>query len=69
MTGRPGSLARLNEMHTTEPQMIEQIGVTPATITFIIEAFAKDKLIIWVYYPDDGEIALARRRCFNRLQG
>ena len=45
--GKPEFLTRLNEMHSVEPQMQEQTGITPEITDYITRAFAESKLSIW----------------------
>jgi hypothetical protein len=42
--GKPEFLTRLNEMHSVEPQMREQTGITPEMTDYITRAFAESKL-------------------------
>jgi DNA-binding transcriptional MerR regulator len=65
--GRPEFLARLNEMHTAEPKMREQSGITPQMIDFITHAFAESKLAIWARYLNADELAFTRAHYFDRL--
>ncbi len=54
--GKPEFLTRLNEMHSVEPQMREQTGITAEMTDCITRAFAESKLAIWEKYlsADDG---------------
>ncbi|MDE4079880.1 MULTISPECIES: MerR family transcriptional regulator [Enterobacter cloacae complex] len=65
--GRPEFLTRLNEMHSVEPQMQEQTGITPEMTDYITRAFAESKLSIWEKYLSAEEMAFTRAHYFDRM--
>lgn len=65
--GKPEFLTRLNEMHSVEPQMREQTGITPEMIDYVTRAFAESKLIIWQRYLSPEEMAFTRAHYFDRM--
>lgn len=65
--GKPEFLTRLNEMHSVEPQMEEQTGITPEITDYITRAFAESKLSIWEKYLTAEEMAFTRAHYFDRM--
>ncbi|HGL6559935.1 TPA: MerR family transcriptional regulator [Enterobacter hormaechei] len=65
--GKPEFLTRLNEMHSVEPQMQEQTGITPEITDYITRAFAESKLSIWEKYLTAEEMAFTRAHYFDRM--
>ncbi|WP_333849250.1 MerR family transcriptional regulator [Leclercia sp.] len=65
--GKPEFLTRLNEMHSVEPQMREQTGITAEMTDYITRAFAESKLIIWENYLSPEEMAFTRTHYFDRM--
>ncbi|MBF1962163.1 MerR family transcriptional regulator [Enterobacter hormaechei] len=65
--GKPEFLTRLNEMHSVEPQMQEQTGITPEITDYITRAFAESKLSIWEKYLTAEEMAYTRAHYFDRM--
>ena len=65
--GKPEFLARLNEMHSVEPQMQAQTGITPEMTDYITRAFAESKLSIWEKYLTPEEMAFTRKHYFDRM--
>ncbi|HFN3710516.1 TPA: MerR family transcriptional regulator [Enterobacter hormaechei subsp. xiangfangensis] len=65
--GKPEFLTRLNEMHSVEPQMQEQTGITPEITDYIMRAFAESKLSIWEKYLTAEEMAFTRAHYFDRM--
>ncbi|CAH5307556.1 Nodulation protein NolA [Enterobacter cloacae] len=65
--GKPEFLTRLNEMHSAEPQMQAQTGITPEMTDYITRAFAESKLIIWENYLSAEEMAFTRAHYFDRM--
>ena len=65
--GKPEFLTRLNEMHSVEPQMQEQTGITPEITDYITRAFAESKLSIWEQYLTAEEMAFTRAHYFDRM--
>ncbi|WP_337014706.1 MerR family transcriptional regulator [Leclercia sp. AS011] len=65
--GKPEFLTRLNEMHSVEPQMREQTGITAEMTDYITRAFAESKLIIWEKYLSPEEMAFTRAHYFDRM--
>ena len=65
--GKPEFLTRLNEMHSVEPQMQEQTGITPEITDYITRAFAESKLSIWEKYLTAEEMAFTRAHYFERM--
>ena len=65
--GKPEFLTRLNEMHSVEPQMREQTGITPEMIDYVTRAFAESKLIIWQRYLSPEEMVFTRAHYFDRM--
>jgi len=65
--GKPEFLTRLNEMHSVEPQMREQTGITAEMTDYITRAFAESKLIIWENYLSEEEMAFTRAHYFDRM--
>ena len=65
--GKPEFLTRLNEMHSVEPQMQEQTGITPEITDYITRAFAESKLSIWEKYLTAEEMASTRAHYFDRM--
>lgn len=65
--GRPDFLTRMNEMHSVEPQMREQTGITAGMIDYVTRAFAESKLIIWQRYLSPQEMAFTRAHYFDRM--
>lgn len=65
--GKPEFLTRMNEMHSVEPQMREQTGITPEMIDYVTRAFAESKLIIWQRYLSPEEMAFTRAHYFDRM--
>jgi len=65
--GKPEFLTRLNEMHSVEPQMREQTGITAEMTDYITRAFAESKLIIWENYLTPEEMAFTRAHYFDRM--
>lgn len=65
--GKPEFLTRLNEMHSGEPQMQEQTGITPEITDYITRAFAESKLSIWEKYLTAEEMAFTRAHYFDRM--
>ena len=65
--GKPEFLNRLNEMHSAEPQMREQIGISSEMTDYITRAFAETKLAIWQRYLSDEEMAFTRAHYFERM--
>ena len=65
--GKPEFLNRLNEMHSAEPQMREQIGISTEMTDYITRAFAESKLAIWQRYLSDEEMAFTRAHYFDRM--
>lgn len=65
--GKPEFLTRLNEMHSVEPQMQEQTGITPEITDYITRAFAESKLSIWEKYLTAEEMAFTRSHYFDRM--
>ena len=65
--GKPEFLTRLNEMHSVEPQMQEQTGITPEISDYITRAFAESKLSIWEKYLTAEEMAFTRSHYFDRM--
>lgn len=64
---KPEFLTRLNEMHSAEPQMREQTGITPAMTEYITRSFAESKLAIWQRYLTPEEMAFTRAHYFDRM--
>lgn len=64
---KPEFLTRLNEMHSAEPQMREQTGITPAMTEYITRSFAESKLAIWQRYLTPQEMAFTRAHYFDRM--
>lgn len=65
--GKPEFLTRLNEMHSVEPQMQEQTGITPEITDYITRASAESKLSIWEKYLTAEEMAFTRSHYFDRM--
>jgi len=65
--GKPEFLARLNEMHSVEPQMREQTGISAEMTDYITRAFAESKLIVWKDYLSSEEMAFTRAHYFDRM--
>ncbi|MEA1202877.1 MerR family transcriptional regulator [Enterobacter hormaechei] len=65
--GKPEFLTRLNEMHSVEPQMQAQTGITPEITDYITRAFAESKLSIWEKYLTAEEMAFTRAHYFDRM--
>ena len=65
--GKPEFLTRLNEMHSVEPQMQAQTGITPEMTDYITRAFAESKLSIWEKYLTPKEMAFTRKHYFDRM--
>ncbi|MGL4202061.1 MAG: MerR family transcriptional regulator, partial [Enterobacter roggenkampii] len=65
--GKPEFLTRLNEMHSVEPQMQVQTGITPEMTDYITRAFAESKLSIWEKYLTPEEMAFTRKHYFDRM--
>ncbi|QJQ14871.1 MerR family transcriptional regulator [Enterobacter hormaechei] len=65
--GKPEFLTRLNEMHSVEPQMQAQTGITPEITDYITRAFAESKLSIWEKYLTAEEMAFTRSHYFDRM--
>ena len=65
--GKPEFLTRLNEMHSVEPQMREQTGITAEMTDYITRAFAESKLAIWEKYLSAEEMAFTRAHYFDRM--
>ena len=65
--GKPEFLNRLNEMHSAEPQMREQIGISTQMTDYITRAFAETKLAIWQGYLSEEEMAFTRAHYFDRM--
>jgi hypothetical protein len=65
--GKPEFLTRLNEMHSVEPQMQVQTGITPEMTDYITRAFAESKLNIWEKYLTAEEMAFTRAHYFDRM--
>lgn len=65
--GKPEFLNRLNDMHSTEPQMREQIGISTEMTDYITRAFAETKLAIWQRYLSEEEMAFTRAHYFERM--
>lgn len=65
--GKPEFLNRLNEMHSAEPQMREQIGISTQMTDYITRAFAETKLAIWQRYLSEEEMAFTRAHYFDRM--
>lgn len=65
--GKPEFLTRLNEIHSVEPQMQEQTGITPEITDYITRAFAESKLSIWEKYLTAEEMAFTRAHYFDRM--
>ncbi|MHA6671756.1 MerR family transcriptional regulator [Enterobacter mori] len=65
--GKPEFLTRLNEMHSVEPQMQAQTGITPEMTNYITRAFAESKLSIWEKYLTAEEMAFTRAHYFDRM--
>ncbi|MFJ5426718.1 MerR family transcriptional regulator, partial [Enterobacter sp. CER55] len=65
--GKPEFLTRLNEMHSVEPQMQAQTGITPEMTDYITRAFAESKLSIWEKYLTPEEMAFTRKHYFDRM--
>ena len=65
--GKPEFLTRLNEMHSVEPQMQAQTGITPEMTDYITRAFAESKLCIWEKYLTAEEMAFTRAHYFDRM--
>ena len=65
--GKPEFLTRLNEMHSVEPQMREQTGITAEMTDYITRAFAESKLAIWEKYLSADEMAFTRKHYFDRM--
>lgn len=65
--GKPEFLTRLNEMHSVEPQMQVQTGITPEMTDYITRAFAESKLSIWQKYLTPEEMAFTRKHYFDRM--
>jgi len=65
--GKPEFLTRLNEMHSVEPQMREQTGITAEMMDYITRAFAESKLSIWQNYLTPEEMAFTRAHYFDRM--
>jgi len=65
--GKPEFLTRLNEMHSVEPQMREQTGITAEMTDYITRAFAESKLAIWEKYLSAEEMAFTRKHYFDRM--
>jgi hypothetical protein len=65
--GKPEFLTRLNEMHSVEPQMQAQTGITPEMTDYITRAFAESKLCIWERYLTAEEMAFTRAHYFERM--
>ena len=65
--GKPEFLTRLNEMHSVEPQMQVQTGITPEMTDYITRAFAESKLSIWEKYLTPKEMAFTRKHYFDRM--
>ena len=65
--GKPEFLTRLNEMHSVEPQMQAQTGITPEMTEYITRAFAESKLNIWEKYLTAEEMAFTRAHYFDRM--
>ncbi|MCK6983316.1 MerR family transcriptional regulator [Enterobacter roggenkampii] len=65
--GKPEYLTRLNEMHSVEPQMQVQTGITPEMTDYITRAFAESKLSIWEKYLTPKEMAFTRKHYFDRM--
>ncbi|APG18348.1 MerR family transcriptional regulator [Kosakonia radicincitans] len=64
---KPEFLTRLNEMHSVEPQMREQTGITQSIVDFITRSFAESKLAIWQRYLSPEEMAFTRAHYFDRM--
>ncbi len=64
---KPEFLTRLNAMHSVEPQMGEQTGITQIIIDFITRSFAESKLAIWQRYLSSEEMAFTRAHYFDRM--
>ena len=54
-------------MHSVEPQMQEQTGITPEITDYITRAFAESKLSIWEKYLTAEEMAFTRAHYFERM--
>ncbi|MCR2776001.1 MerR family transcriptional regulator [Enterobacter kobei] len=65
--GKPEFLTRLNEMHSVEPQMQAQTGITSEMTEYITRAFAESKLNIWEKYLTAEEMAFTRAHYFDRM--
>ncbi|HDR2786630.1 MULTISPECIES: MerR family transcriptional regulator [Enterobacter] len=65
--GKPEFLTRLNEMHSVEPQMRQQTGITAEMTDYITRAFAETKLVIWQNYLSPDEMAFTRAHYFDRM--
>lgn len=65
--GKPEFLNRLNEMHSAEPQMREQIGISTQMTDYITRAFAETKLAIWQRYLSEEEMAFTRAHYFDQM--
>ena len=65
--GKPEFLTRLNEMHSVEPQMREQTGITPEMTDYVTRAFAESKLVIWEYYLTAEEMVFTGAHYFDRM--
>lgn len=65
--GKPAFLTRLNEMHASEPQLVDKTGITPQVLDFITHAFAESKLAIYARYLSPDEFAYTRAHYFDRM--
>lgn len=65
--GKPEFLNRLNEMHSVEPQIREQTGISTEMTDYITRAFAESKLAIWQRYLSEEEMAFTRAHYFDRM--
>jgi hypothetical protein len=64
--GKPEFLTRLNEMHSVEPQMQAQTGITPEMTDYITRAFAESKLSYGRNLTAE-EMAFTRAHYFDRM--
>jgi DNA-binding transcriptional MerR regulator len=64
--GDPRLLSKLNVMHSNEPAVQEQTGVTPQVMTFIQQAFGETKFAIYEKYLSPAELRFLRENYFKR---
>ncbi len=64
----PEWLVKLNSMNSAEPAFLEKLGVHPAVVEFLLEAFAAVKLNVFARYLSEQDFALMKQNYASEMK-